>query len=304
MAWGGPRPSNRQLTLHVLCGTVHRCLRGRPPGQVGATRVCRRGGPSYARNPSRNFLFLRHPERYNRGIMISATINARPCWGGAGCTLPRVHWRGKTRLRGSTSRMVLPPGRSVLELRDRIGPRATPTPKCIGSVYRARYYDPIRSRFVQEDPIGSMGGDTDHLYVDIVRSLLATNLYRYASNSPVNMTDPLGLFDYSRTAGGPLDRRTEGALRCVESCLGREVVITGARESGHSAGSAHETGQACDLSKRANPNLRRADVEACFRDCTGPNGFLWGQEESGPPHYHMQTRPGSGGATGFAPGIR
>ena len=135
---------------------------------------------------------------------------------------------------------------------------------------------------------------------------LETNLYSYASNGPVNTTDPLGLFDYSRTAGGPLDRRTESALHCLESCLGREVVITGAREPSppHKQGSAHNTGQACDLGKTSNPKLRREDVETCFKDCFGPDKFEYGQEEAKQPHYHLQTRPGSGGKQGFAPGIK
>jgi hypothetical protein len=33
-----------------------------------------------------------------------------------------------------------------LHHRDRIEPRATPTTKCVGSVYRARYYDPVRGQ--------------------------------------------------------------------------------------------------------------------------------------------------------------
>jgi RHS repeat-associated protein len=48
--------------------------------------------------------------------------------------------------------------------------------------YRARYYDPGRSRFVSEDPIGLAGGDA--------------NLYAYAKNTPVNHTDPSGLDTY------------------------------------------------------------------------------------------------------------
>ena len=54
----------------------------------------------------------------------------------------------------------------------------TGTIECIGSVYRARYYDPIRSRFVSEDPIGFAGGD---------------NFYRYASSNPLRFVDPRGL---------------------------------------------------------------------------------------------------------------
>ena len=65
------------------------------------------------------------------------------------------------------------------EPRAHIGFRATPTPNCIGSVYRARYYDPVRGRFVSEDPLGLAGGDL--------------NFYTYVQDRPTNLLDPLGL---------------------------------------------------------------------------------------------------------------
>ena len=44
--------------------------------------------------------------------------------------------------------------------------------------YRARFYDPLIGRFINEDPIGFESGDY--------------NLYRYVGNSPQNRTDPSG----------------------------------------------------------------------------------------------------------------
>jgi RHS repeat-associated protein len=44
--------------------------------------------------------------------------------------------------------------------------------------YRARYYDPAAGRFISEDPINFFGGE---------------NFYRYVYNSPVGLTDPMGL---------------------------------------------------------------------------------------------------------------
>ncbi len=44
---------------------------------------------------------------------------------------------------------------------------------------RARWYDPNIGRFISEDPIGFGGGDI--------------NLYGYASNNPLNFSDPFGL---------------------------------------------------------------------------------------------------------------
>jgi RHS repeat-associated protein len=46
--------------------------------------------------------------------------------------------------------------------------------------YRHRYYSTILSRFITQDPIGYLGG---------------INPYIYTSNDPINLTDPLGLYD-------------------------------------------------------------------------------------------------------------
>jgi uncharacterized protein RhaS with RHS repeats len=53
-------------------------------------------------------------------------------------------------------------------------------PEYASKYYRARYYDPKLGRFISEDPIGFAGG---------------INFYSYASNSPTNRIDPLGLAD-------------------------------------------------------------------------------------------------------------
>ena len=65
----------------------------------------------------------------------------------------------------------------MLEPRTPIGFCSTVMPNCIGPVYRARYYDPVRSRFVSEDPIGLFGG---------------VNKYRYANANPLRYVDPHG----------------------------------------------------------------------------------------------------------------
>ena len=49
--------------------------------------------------------------------------------------------------------------------------------------YRARYYDSIMGRFINEDPIGFAGGDS--------------NLFRYVQNNSINFIDPLGLAQFA-----------------------------------------------------------------------------------------------------------
>ncbi len=51
--------------------------------------------------------------------------------------------------------------------------------------YRARYFNPSLQRFISEDPLGQQGG---------------INVYAYAFNDPVDLTDPFGL------CGTPWDR--------------------------------------------------------------------------------------------------
>jgi hypothetical protein len=111
--------------------------------------------------------------------------------------------------------------------------------------------------------------------------------------------DPEGLYDYS-SAGAPVDTATGNALTCFEECVGQNLTVTGAKEGGHIKGGAHETGQACDLSEKRNPGITDNPKNAqCFSQCFPAGSF--GQFESNPPHLHLQTRPGKGGASGFRP---
>jgi RHS repeat-associated protein len=48
---------------------------------------------------------------------------------------------------------------------------------CIGSYYRARYYDPSVGKFLSEDPLQFEGG---------------IDFYTYTLNNPASMIDPLG----------------------------------------------------------------------------------------------------------------
>jgi RHS repeat-associated protein len=71
-----------------------------------------------------------------------------------------------------------------------------------GSYYRARYYDPQAGRFVSEDPIGFMSGDT--------------NLYAYVQNEATSLADPLGF--------GPQSKKD---CHATHTCVGRARVLGG-----------------------------------------------------------------------------
>ena len=166
--------------------------------------------------------------------------------------------------------------------------------------YRNRYYMPECNRFISADPIGWASGQT--------------NDYAYVGGDPILFVDPLGLdrwgdtsanIRYTPKAGEPVNETTSLALTCFSICVGAGnpgpgVTITSGKEGGHSKGSAHEKGEACDVGKNSNPDLTRPKTEECYNQCF-PANSSWGQEEGN--HYHMQTRPGRNGGTGFIPGV-
>jgi hypothetical protein len=123
------------------------------------------------------------------------------------------------------------------------------------------------------------------------------NTYGYAMQNPGRFIDPLGLLSYNK---GPPDTvrvpdDVEAKVRCIEDCMGRELVITGgAEQKGHLPGSKHYSGEAVDIGFNSNPGIQ-GDSQLFFC-CAGKCGFKYGQTEGN--HYHIQVVPGKNGGSG------
>ena len=70
--------------------------------------------------------------------------------------------------------------------------------------YRARYYDRLSGRFLNEDPIGFEG---------------EINFYVYVRNNPVNFRDPLGLKTIAKEILDIVKEVVEDADKAAELCV-------------------------------------------------------------------------------------
>ena len=75
---------------------------------------------------------------------------------------------------------------------------------------RARYYHPGPQRFISEDPIGLLSGDT--------------NYYVYVANDPVGFVDPLGLDKQPACRGAAYGE--EAAIRSADRVVGTTLART------------------------------------------------------------------------------
>lgn len=104
--------------------------------------------------------------------------------------------------------------------------------------YRARHYDPQVGRFIQMDPIGLIGGDS--------------NQYRYVENSPINYFDPYG---WVKIKPGISDEQLAPVVKDIYAKIDQvtaklnlpEAVVTSTNDSRHKKGSFHYVNMAIDL---------------------------------------------------------
>jgi RHS repeat-associated protein len=111
--------------------------------------------------------------------------------------------------------------------------------------FRARYYDPITGRFIAKDPLGLVGGEP--------------NLYVYASNNPIAITDPSGLSTVDSIQGGLdaagfLPPPFGPAFDLVNAgiSLARGDVAGAALSAGSAVPGFGDAAAACKIGKRAN----------------------------------------------------
>jgi RHS repeat-associated protein len=156
--------------------------------------------------------------------------------------------------------------------------------------YRARYYQPRLQRFISEDPMEFLGNDI--------------NMYVYVGNSPVRFFDPLGWIRWNKNPPDtvPVTGQTLTNLQCVEKCLQQQtnnpsldlLMTGGAEATGHTPGSHHPRGEACDIAGPAFNPVTGNQVLGCASRC----GFGAGHFEDYPgvnrDHWHIQIYPGNG----------
>jgi len=134
--------------------------------------------------------------------------------------------------------------------------------------YRARYYDPTRSRFVSEDPIGFGRGLKSHAYgVSVGKpSAGSSNLYGHAGGNPSTRIDPLGLdwIDGLPTKmGAGTTRASSSALASTSEVPSDTVEASGdwacpAAAAGPGGGTLNQCLDACEAGGRAWENFCRS----------------------------------------------
>ncbi len=140
-----------------------------------------------------------------------------------------------------------------------------------------RDYDPDVGRWTAKDPILFAGGDTD--------------LYGYVLNDPVNLIDPLGLWDYA-TEHGTTGEGLSDNIFFIEDTVdnifnetaGRDGIVTFGINGTHMDDSLHYTGEAIDLRTRDLTEAQKQKILRELRDRLGPE---WDVVEHD-THIHLE----------------
>jgi RHS repeat-associated protein len=147
-----------------------------------------------------------------------------------------------------------------------------------------RDYDPAVGRYTESDPIGLNGG--------------SYSTYRYVSNDPVMLVDPLGQYDVKGGVPAP-SSAIDALLTCIQGCYGQSFTVTSTTDS-HSATSPHGQGVAADIRYPSDPSK--------FLCCAGKCGAGFAQDEklnpsahATAPHIHIQLPAGTHGGRGDLP---
>jgi RHS repeat-associated protein len=126
-----------------------------------------------------------------------------------------------------------------------------------------RDYDPNIGRWTAKDPIGFAGGDTD--------------LYGYVINDPVNLVDPLGLWDYATEYGTTGEGLSDNIFfiedtvdNIFNETAGRDGIVTFGINGTHMDESLHYTGKGIDLRTRDLTETQKQKILRELRDRLGP----------------------------------
>jgi RHS repeat-associated protein len=125
--------------------------------------------------------------------------------------------------------------------------------------YRARYYDPIRSQFLSEDPLGLAGG---------------LNLFAYVAGNPVNFGDPSGLRIWV------CNRRAEFPPMANHAYLWDDRPGITVRSCGRGSNSEREKGPAVDVCVPAPYSQSHEDeIMRCCRETANQGPWIPGRND-------------------------
>lgn len=144
--------------------------------------------------------------------------------------------------------------------------------------YRARYYDSAIGRFISEDPIGFIG---------------SSNLYSYVRNSPMDLTDPLGLCPANRTREYLKCIASQGQAGSLQNILNRPNTLLWGALTGNDFSTLINIGLNSDLLNNlaqtltSNPtpaNLLNITAQLLLDLRTGTGRAILGQDGAGNPY--------------------